>query len=72
VALNFLEIQGQFFALSTKNLPIQTNTMHINARKLVDRDCALILIGYQISCLGGLPSLGAGSRMFKSTQKKIE
>ena len=48
------------------------HTMHITARKLVDRDCALILIGYRISCLCGLPSLGAGSLLFKPTCRNVE
>jgi len=34
--------------------------------KPIDRDCALILIGYRVICLCGVPALGAGCRGFKS------
>jgi len=44
------------------------HTMHTGKRKQVDKDCALILMGYRIICLCGLPALGAGSRRFKSSR----
>ena len=38
------------------------HSMRTDKRKLVDKDCALILMGYRTICLSGLPALGAGSR----------